>query len=151
LVIPLSSRQNMVIGHGASIIKSHDYGKTLTRAADENYREPMFKGGRFTNPFFIGYGQNYSIKAHDSDRFVYVISNNQYWDKGDSMLLSRVSRSANSALLAEDRQYCAGGNGDDEASWSLEIAKSVPILEKPGHCSMTGAQYIEVLNRYVMI
>jgi hypothetical protein len=42
----------------ASLIKSTDRGKTWTRSAEENYRKPMWPGGRFGGPFFVHYGKN---------------------------------------------------------------------------------------------
>ena len=137
--------------HNASVIKSLDYGQTWARSAEDNYFHPMFRGGIFANPFFIDYGQNYSLKAHGSDRYVYAVSNSFYWDNGDRMLLARVSRKAIGELNPAHWQFYSGGNGEEDGSWTREIEKTKPIIELLGKCSMTGAVYIAPLDRYIMI
>ena len=154
---------NRQTAQNASIIKSTDKGKTWTRPADINYQNPMFKGGKFGTPYFIHYGKAGQETVHNSDKYVYAVSNNGYWDNGDAMKLGRVLRSKIGELNAADWEYYIGGDGMDDAAWSKNIIDinlagymtngpgQGHILFAPGKCSMTGACYIEGLERYVMI
>ena len=140
----------------ASIIKSSDKGVTWTRPYDENLKSPMFLGGKFGAPYFIHYGKAGDETAHNSDKYVYAISNNGFWNNGDSVKLGRVRKSAIGNLNAADWEYYAGGDGMNDGSWSKNInhvvnKKAGYLLNAPGKCSMAGAQYIEALDRYVMI
>jgi len=150
---------NRQTAQNASIIKSTDRGKTWTRPADINYQNPMFMGGKFGTPYFIHYGKAGQETVHNSDKYVYAVSNNGYWDNGDTMKLGRVLRSKIGELNAADWEYYKGGDGMDNAAWSKSINDVMGwmtdnpghILFAPGKCSMTGACYIEGLERYVMI
>ena len=72
----------------ASIIKSLDGGKTWTRSEKENYDHPMFPGKRFATPYFVNYGQDgHEAIADGSDKYVYALANDGFWDNGDDMVL----------------------------------------------------------------
>jgi len=135
----------------ASLIKSTDHGRTWVRTAKENYDRPMFPGRRFGAPFFIQYDQDYGGGADGSDRFVYAVSNNGFWDNGDDMILGRVPRGRIGNLNAGDWQSFKGGDGGGEAAWTLKLAEAAPIIRNPGKCSMTGAQYLAPLKRYLLV
>ena len=163
----------------ASIIKSADRGKTWWRNADNCYRSPMFMGGKFGTPYFIHYGKAGTESVHNADRYVYAISNNGFWDNGDKIRLGRVLKSEIGRLNAFDWAFYKGGDGMKDESWSYNINDTIIgdlnisdwelykdgdemkekvqstrngyLLEAPGKCSMTGAQYIEGLERYIMI
>jgi hypothetical protein len=140
----------------ASIIKSYDRGRSWQRSSRENLISPMFPGGKFTTPYFIHYNMGGRESVHNSDRYVYALSNNGFWDNGDNMKLGRVLKSAIGNLDASDWEYYVGGDGMENASWSRDINASVCgkagyVLDAPGRCGMTGAAYLADLDRYIMI
>lgn len=140
----------------ASIIKSTDKGRTWVRSSDDCYKNPMFMGGKFGTPYFIHYGKAGEETVHNSDKYVYAISNNGFWDNGDNMKLGRVLKTKIGNLDAADWEYYKGGNGMEDESWSKYINDAVTdkagyILDNPGKCSMTGACYIQELEKYIMI
>jgi hypothetical protein len=134
----------------ASIIKSADYGMNWTRPAQNNLDNPMFPGSRFSTPYFIDYGKDPS-PVDGSDQYVYAISNNGFWDNGDSLILGRVLRSRIGELNGEDWEFFAGGNGLRGTSWSRNSEVAKPILEKRGQLGETGAIYLPARQRYMMI
>jgi len=139
-----------------SIIKSYDRGKTWERSPECNLKSPMFRGAKFGTPYFIHYGMAGSESAHNSDKYIYALSNNGFWDNGDNFKLGRVSKSDINDLNASDWEYYTGGDGMNDASWSKDInftvrGKAGYVLDVPGKCGMTGAAYLAGLNRYIMI
>lgn len=140
------------LAHNASLIKSHDRGKTWTRSAAKNYQAPMWPGARFGAPFFVHYGQNGgSVSRDQADRYVYAISTNGFWNDGDSLILGRVPRNRLSQLNSSDWQYCAARNPDAEPTWSAHIEEAVPILSRPAKCGQTPITYIPALQSYLLI
>ena len=138
--------------HGASIIKSTDNGRTWTRSVKENYEKPMFPGSRFATPYFINYGQDgHEMTADGSDKYVYALSNNGFWDNGDDMVLGRVLRSKIGNLSGTDWQYFKQGDGATEAAWSSEMKDAAPVLSNPDHLGMTGAVYMPKQKCYLMV
>lgn len=135
----------------SSVIMSTDKGRTWRRTARENYERPMFPGRRFGSPFFVKYGQDSRGGVHGGDRYVYAVANNGFWENGDDMILARVLRERLALLNATDWQFYGGGNGLDNDSWTTKVDRSAPILINPGRCGMTGVQYIEPLERYLMV
>ena len=135
----------------ASIIKSLDGGKTWTRSQQENYNAPMFPGPRFAVPYFIQYGRDGSEAVADqSERYVYAISNNGFWDNGDNMVLGRVERAKIGRLDGANWEYYTGGDGVLDANWSTDMNQAGLILDQPGHLGSTGAAWVKELGRYVM-
>ena len=140
-------RQN---AKNASIIKSTDFGKTWTRSPEENLGSPMFPGTSFATPYFIDYGRK-RLHVDGSDRYVYAISNNGFWDNGDSLVLGRVLRARIGRLSGSDWEFFVGGDGQLDASWTRDASKAKPILESPGRLGETGAVYLPERQRYMMI
>lgn len=138
------------MAQNASIIKSTDYGRTWTRPADENYRNPMFPGQRFATPYFIQYGHKGSGRAYTGD-YVYAVANNGFWDCGDDMVLGRVERAKIGLLNGSDWEYYSGGNGELKASWSKSMNDAKHILKGERKFGMTGAVYLHEHKRYFMI
>jgi len=136
----------------ASIIRSPTTGFTWVRAAQDNYDHPMFPGSRFATPYFINYGKDgQETVADGSDRYVYAISNNGFWDNGDDMVLGRVLRSKLPQLNGSDWQFFKQGDGANDASWSSQMTDAQPILSNHNHLGMTGATYLPVQKCYLMI
>jgi hypothetical protein len=102
----------------ASIIKSTDGGKTWSRPAKENYEHPMFPGHRFATPYFVWYGKDGAANVDNSDRYVYAVSNNGFFENGDDYILGRVLRSKLPALSAADWSFYKGGDGLQDGSWT---------------------------------
>ena len=134
----------------ASIVRSTDFGKTWTRSAQDNLERPMFPGPHFATPYFIDYRKR-GVAVDGADRFVYAISNNGFWDNGDSLVLGRVRSSHISRLNGSDWEFFTGGDGSSDANWTHDAASAKPILEKPGHLGETGAVYLAARRRYMLI
>jgi hypothetical protein len=136
----------------ASIIRSTNGGKTWLRAAQDNYDKPMFPGSHFAAPYFINYGQDgKEAVADQSDRYVYGLSNNGFWDNGDFMVLGRVLRSKIARLKGSDWEFYIKGNGAHDSSWTPDASKARPVLKNPGHLGSTGAVYLPAQKCYLMI
>ncbi len=136
----------------ASLIKSTDRGLTWTRTARENYASPMWPGPRFGGPCFIHYGRNGGQVAWDkADTYVYVMSNNGFWNGGDDLILARVRRADLPRLDARDWAYCTGGDGLADGSWTDDPAKAALILRAPAQLGWTAPTFIPALNRYLLV
>jgi hypothetical protein len=143
-----STRQT---AQNSSLIVSTDKGRTWRRSAKENYDKPMFPGTRFGSPFFVKYGKDGAGHVHNADKYVYAVANNGFWENGDDMILGRVLKTQIARLQASDWQFFMSGDGLIDGNWSPRIEDAKPMLSNPGKCSMTGVQYIEALQRYIMI
>ena len=138
--------------HAGSIIMSRDGGHTWTRSARENYEHPMFPGSRFAAGYFVNYGQDgHEAVVDGSDKYVYVTSNNGFWDNGDDMILARIARGAMPRLSAGDWQYFTGGDGARDSSWSAQQSDAALILKNPNHLGATGPAYLPAQQCYLMI
>jgi hypothetical protein len=139
------------IARNASLIKSLDGGKTWVRSAKENYDHPMFPQ-RFTAPYFINYGQDgHEAVADDSDRYVYALSNDGFWDNGDNLILGRVLRSKLPDLNAADWQFLRSGDGAQDANWTSNVSDATPVLTNTNHLGSSGATYLPAQKCYFMI
>lgn len=134
----------------SSFIRSTDYGKTWARSAKENFQSPMFPGAHFATPYFIEYGRTQAT-VDGADRYVYAISNNGFWDNGDTLILGRVLRSRLSQLNGSDWEFFTGGEGSNSTNWTRDAERAKPILEDPRKLGETGAVYLPARRRYMMI
>ena len=134
----------------ASLLRSIDYGRTWERTAHANLEDPMFPGSEFATPYFVSYGPD-ANGVHGSDRFVYAISNNGYWDNGDTMILGRVARSRIGRLKGSDWEFYAGGDGAEAGSWAQRPSEAEPILARDGTLGSTGATYLSHRGTYLLI
>jgi hypothetical protein len=140
------------LAFNSSLIKSTDRGKTWTRTAKENYDKPMWPGSRFGAPFFLHDGRNGGQAPRDgATEHVYVCSTNGFWNDGDSLILGRVKRAKLAELNSGDWEYLASADGSTAESWSSEIAKAIPILDRPAKCGQTPITYVPELGSYVLI
>ncbi|MFP5248333.1 MAG: hypothetical protein ACLGP3_00725 [Acidobacteriota bacterium] len=136
----------------ASLIKSHDRGRTWTRSAAENYARPMWPGAGFGAPFFVHYGQNGGKDGVDgSDAYVYAAATNGFWNDGDFLTLGRVRRDRLARLDPADWQYYRGGSGMAAASWTANVYEGAPILARPARCGQTPITWAPALRRYLLI
>ena len=136
----------------ATIIKSTDEGKTWTPSAQANYDHPMFPGNRFATPYFIVYGQDgHEPVADGSDKYVYALSNNGFWDNGDNMILGRVARSKIGDLNGKDWQFYKGGNGAKGSSWTGDVSAAKLVIDRPDKLGEGGAVYLPKWKCYLMI
>lgn len=136
----------------SSLIKSTDRGQTWTRTARENYEKPMWPGARFGGPAFIHYGRNGGSVARDSaDTFVYVVSNNGFWNGGDDLILARIRRADLPKLNAGDWQYFTGGDGLEDSAWSGQIEKASPVLSRPAKLGWSAPVFVPAMNRYLLV
>jgi hypothetical protein len=140
--------------HDASFIKSSDLGRTWTRSPQENFDHPMFPGSRFATPYFIQYGRDghEAVAVDDqSDKYVYALSNNGFWDNGDYVILGRCLRSKMPDLNGADWQYYTQGDGATDAAWTSNVRDAQMVLCHPDHLGMTRAVYLPKHRCYLMI
>ena len=136
----------------ASLIKSTDRGVTWIRPEPKNYDSPMWPGKRFGAPGFVHYGKNGGQVTQDAaDRYVYAVSNNGFWNGGDDFVLGRVKRGDLPKLNAADWSYYTGGDGANDADWSPDLTRAMPVFSNPAKCGWTSPTYIAGLGRYVLV
>ena len=134
----------------ASIIKSHDSGRTWIRSERENFDQPMFPGREFSTPFFVDYSSS-GRRPDGSDRYVYAASNNGFLENGDSVTLGRVRRDRITRLGAGDWEFFQGGDGLIDSAWKANRGAARPIIETPLKIGESGMAYLPQRRRYLMI
>ena len=117
----------------------------------ENLARPMFPGSKFATLVFIQFGQNTSAKADGSDRFVYAISNDGYWNNGNSMILGRVLREKLSDLNGSDWQFYRGGDGANDSAWTNDVNAAEFLINETNKVGISTAAYVPQLGRYLMM
>lgn len=134
----------------ATIVASTDFGGSWLPGPEEALHNPMFTGTSFASPYFIDYGET-AHRPHGADRFVYAISNNGFWDNGDTLVLGRVPRERLDRLRGDDWQFLVGENGADENAWASQAEQARAILRRPGRLGRSGVNYLPHLGRYLTI
>jgi hypothetical protein len=134
----------------SSLVKSTDFGRSWTRSFDQNIKSPMFSGSGFATPYLIDYGRT-ADAVDGSDRYVYAISNNGFWDNGDTLILGRVERHRIGLLNGADWEFLSSGHEISEQIWTGDVTAAKPILSRPGKLGETGAVYLPTRGRYLMI
>jgi hypothetical protein len=138
--------------HGSSFIKSTDNGKTWSGSPQDHKDHPMFPGTRFATPYFVQYGQDgHEAWADGSDKYVYALSNNGFWDNGDYVILGRCLRSKMPALNGTDWQFYTTGDGTADSAWTSNVHDAMPVVCHPDHLGMTRAVYLPKHQCYLMI
>jgi hypothetical protein len=79
------------------------------------------------------------------------MSNNGFWDNGDTMVLGRVPRDKIGDLSASDWQFFKSGDGTSDASWSSKIDEARPVIDSHNHLGMGGPVYLSAWKCYFMI
>ncbi len=97
-------------------------------------------------PFFISYGKDGKAGPDGSDKYVYAVSNNGFWNNGDELYLGRVCRDLLPRLRGADWQFYDGGNGMKSSAWTSDLSQAKPILSDPGQVSMSAVQYLPQLG-----
>jgi len=133
--------------NGMSLIKSMDKGRTWSRPMAENARQPMWTNRWFSTGFFFKYGQNGGHTAQDDqDKYVYVMSNDGYWNSGSAFYLGRVPRARIGRLDVADWEYFSRG------SWSSDLTRATPVPGLPNgenKCTMGTPVWLAALHKYV--
>ncbi|PZU44267.1 MAG: hypothetical protein DI566_12580 [Microbacterium sp.] len=139
----------------ATIARSDDHGATWMWDA----RAPMFSGGVFTTVFFLDYGKDAADAPDAAYAYAYGLDGNWRDSFDDSvadpteLFLARVPVA--SVQDASTWEYYAGEPGDDEPTWTDDIAQKRPVLidERRAHelslVSQGGVTYLPKLDRYV--
>jgi hypothetical protein len=130
-----------------SLIKSADKGLTWTRTMAANAEQPIWTNKMFSTGFFFKYGKNGgNTTQDDQDKYVYVMSNDGYWDSGSHFRLGRVARNLIGNLKTDDWEYfCHGG-------WTKNLAESTRVPGLPDGtnlCTMGGPIWLPSLKTYV--
>lgn len=139
----------------ATIVRSDDHGKTWKWGTTA----PMFDDGVFTTIWFADYGQE-GASAPDAE-YAYAYGLDGNWRDSFSdvvpdpteLFLARVP--VDSVQDAETWEFYAGKPGDDEATWTDDIAEKRPVLvdERRQHdlsvISQGGVTYLPKHDRYV--
>jgi len=130
-----------------SLIKSMDKGLTWTRPMAANAGQPMWANKRFSTGFFFKYGQNGGHTRQDEQhKYVYVISNDGYWNSGSAFYLGRVPRVRIGDLNADDWEYFSNGG------WTSNLSCATPLPGLPNgenKCTMGTPIWLASLHKYV--
>lgn len=139
---------------GGQLLKSSDHGVTFTPqppSTSQPFTSPMFSGATFAAPVFVQYGQDYQGNTvHNSNLYVYAISNNGFWNNGDALYLGRCLISAIGNQSGADWSFYTGGDGMLDVNWSTTWASASPLVSKTKSLGLTGAQYLPAFKQYVM-
>lgn len=144
----------------ATIIKSPDYGKTWINSLGQTNVAPpptgpavLFPGGRFGTPEFVQYGKDGATPRVDrAGEFLYLYSPDI--DHYDGLYLARVSRPVRGQpdwVMDKGKwQFYAGGDGADDANWTVDISAAKPFYSGPltSHGDMV---YDAPLRCYLML
>ncbi|MGA2863879.1 MAG: hypothetical protein ABSF95_05275 [Verrucomicrobiota bacterium] len=67
----------------------------------------------------------------NSDKYVYALSNNGFWDNGDNLILGCVAREKIRNLKSADWEYYAGGDGLESQNWIQDMNRAKLVLDSP--------------------
>ena len=135
-----------------SLIKSADRGRTWTRAAQVNLDSPMWPADAFGAPGFFHYGQDGGSVTQDGAAvYAYALSNDGYWNGGDSYRLGRVRRTRLPQLRAADWEYFRGGDGAIATAWTSDAAQARPVLSAERGCGWTAPTFVPALTCYLLV
>jgi CubicO group peptidase (beta-lactamase class C family) len=120
---------------------SSDHGRTWTWA-----------DWKFTNSFgcptFVNFGRDYE---GNRDGYVYVLSPeaNDAYSVADGFVLARVPVGRIRERAAYE--FFAGGNAENSARWTGEIAGRRPVLTRPSSCYRAGVAFNVPLKRFLLV
>jgi hypothetical protein len=128
------------------------------RRATEPLPDPLFPGARFATPFFLDVGRDGrppQPAPHETDAYVYAVSNDGYWDNGNALHLARVRRADLPKLdLASWEFFCGCREAGATPVWrpgKPGLEACYPILSAPFAFGQTGMVYIAPLQRYLLV
>jgi hypothetical protein len=144
----------------ASIIKSIDGGKTWTNPWGVTSRDgaapawlpgrhryrAMFRGRRFSAPFFVQYGPGNTHTVDGAGKYLYAVSTDGYTYNGSYLILGRVR--LDKIQQARAWQYYHGGAG---RRWTSSPTGATHVLRAPHELSQPAIQYVPALKRYVLL
>jgi hypothetical protein len=90
-------------------------------------------------------------KTDNADAYVYVMTNDGYWDSGNVLYLARVPRARMSGLQSSDYEFYTSGDGSTDGSWTTDQRRAQPVIANPGKLGEPSVQYIPALNRYLLL
>ena len=135
------------------IIKSSDKGRTWIEDEFPQSRIVGNEAGRPGIPYFINYGQNYSLNR---DGFVYIytirIDNPDTW-RVQIPGVAWLARApvANEAFTDIANWEWFTGLSGGAATWSPNSADRQPVLEDPDGMLRNSTIYVPAFDRYVMV
>jgi len=132
----------------ASIIKSHDHGRTWSPAPQLGHA--MFPGRAFSTPFFVQYGMDGQGTKDGSDHFVYAVSNDGAWNNGNWMILGRVHKDRMGRFERSDWEFVHGYDDKGQPIWLPRCDDALYVFRMPGRASMTGIHYNQGLDLYIL-
>lgn len=149
----------------ASPIKSTDHGATWANfqapsSPTSTGTEPTPLGSLFFSadsvmaaPSFVMYGADGDPvpPVDNAGTYVYIVSNDGFWDNGNELYLARVLRSALPNLSPSDYQFYTGGDGTLSGNWSSSFSNAAIILQATGQMSAPSMQYIPSVGRYLLL
>lgn len=139
----------------ATIARSDDHGKTWKW----DTTAPMFDDGVFTTIWFADYGQDAASAPDGEYAYAYGLDGNWRDSFSDAvpdpteLFLARMP--IDSVQDAPTWEFYAGEPGDDEATWTGDIAAKRPVLvdERRQHdltvISQGGVTYLPKRDRYI--
>jgi hypothetical protein len=131
------------------IIKSTDHGKTWSDVPPLG--QSMFPGHTFGNPAFIQYGKNGAAGPHESDKYIYAVSNDGTWNNGNTMVLGRVPRDKIGNLNAADWKFVNDFTKDYQPVWKPRHDTAMYIFRAPGQAGFCNMAWLPGLNLYVLL
>jgi hypothetical protein len=139
--------------HNCTIVESTDHGATWTPGPADIGTNYTFPGIIFPTASFINYGKDGTNRptSDQSDKYVYLTSNDTGWSDGDYYMLARILRSRLPYLDPADYEFYMGGDGMLDQNWTNDPTQIGHIIDNPGKCGMSCVQYNTVLKRYIMI
>ena len=131
------------------IIKSTDHGKTWS--ALPPIGTSMFPGHTFGNPAFVQYGKDGGRGGpHESDKYVYAVSNDGTWNNGNTMVLGRVPRDKIANLDPKDWEFVNDFTKDYEPVWKPRHDTAMYIFRAPGRAGVCGMTYLPGQDIYIL-
>lgn len=128
----------------AGIITSRDSGKTWTNIPTKN--TPRFLGPNFAALAFLTFGPGNKQTPAELQPYVYAISNDNNWESGDHIFLTRVHR--DSILERKAWQFFEGIA--QQPSWTKQESEAKPIFSDNGHAGHPTITFNKALRRYIL-
>jgi hypothetical protein len=127
---------------------------TDARDPDRNFFNETGQA-KFRVPHAVVFGQNNNLspdgKIYLVSHGVSVAGHQDDWDKGDAVYLCRVAANPASVTNAAAYEFFAGRDGNNNPTWTNNVANSQPILDWPNYLGSESLTYIPGLNKYILM